>query len=255
MNQKLQITISLIILSMGLSATPAQAATQRAQGVTVAANPDEQLQARRYEAHGYFWNGAEFEYEYQGRQPRFADQDTFAEVLGDAGIVWQNSAQNWRWDELVMVTTAVVKLSHQVGGIDGGARLNMLLGGRTIHFVRGAHSAAYPGATAERNLDHITFYNEAFDPARSTAEIEGTVVHELAHLIGDENFTADRQYWRVAFPYQPNGLGLMAPGTYRAGNPEYFAEAVKLWVLPDYPTAWHLDNDQQWNWLQQMLHG
>ena len=71
--------------------------------------------------------------------------------------------------------------------------------------------------------------------------------------IADANFTADRQSWREAFPFKPNGLGLVAPGTADAGNPEYFAEGVKMWVFPNYPTAWPLDDALQGTWLEERL--
>ena len=207
-----------------------------------------------YEAHGYFFNGQGYEYGFRGQQPRFQDRDTIAAVLREAGFDLRNDDKEWTTAELTIITTSIVKIMYKVGGLEGGEQLHRLLGNSQIHFVRRSHSATYPGATAERENDSIWFHDEMFSKDRSAVEMYGTVAHELGHIIGDLNYTADGRTLKDAFPFKPNGLGLVSPETATfAGHPEYFAEGVKLWVFPTYPTKWHLDNNLQGNWLTEML--
>lgn len=244
-----QITLAAIILS-------GCASTALAAPATLTANPCAALrnaqQTRCYWARGFFWNGSRFVYEYRGQQPRFVDERVYAEVLAEYGITLQNDDKNWTTQELNIVTTAVVKLAARLGGIEGSARLKTLLGNTTVTFMRRSHSKLYPSATAERYDDQIRLHDEAF-ANRTRAQVYGTVIHELAHIIGDINYTPDGELLKEAFPYLPNGMGLVAPRTTLAGDPEYFAEGVKLWVITDYPTAWKLDAKVQGAWLDEML--
>lgn len=235
------------------------ARTALAAPATLTANPCAALhnaqQTRCYWARGFFWNGSRFVYEYRGQQPRFNEDRLYAEVLAEAGIVLRNGDKAWTRHEINIIATAVVKLSAKLDGISGGARLRQLLGNTPLAFERYSHSPDYPGATAMKYRRVISFYDEAFTADRVLQEMHGTVIHELAHIIGDINTTPDHRWLKDVFPFLPNGLGLVAPKTYEAGNPEYFAEGMKLWVITDYPTAWKLDAQVQGAWLDEMLKG
>ena len=213
---------------------------------------------RWYEAHGYFWSGDSWAYDSK-RMPQFSDLPIFTEILGEAGISWARGDKTWAWNELVIVTSAIVRFAHLIDdGPNGGARLKSLLGAKQTVINRSVQSSDNdPDTTGEHLSNNIWLYDAAFASTRTLQEIYGTVIHELAHTIGDTNKTPSGKTWSDAFPWHPGGMGLYAPGSTQdfMGDPEYFAESVKLWVIVSFPGSYGSLDGKQMGWLSGMLRG
>ena len=153
---------------------------------------------RWYEAHGYFMSGVSGHYSDE-RTAVFRDEGILRDVLKEAGIVVAASWNLSNPDEfrnVSLLAQGVVKLGQKITGVRGVgiepavAHLSSLGGGnvqwkRATDSMSGALGCVSSGATmvilACASGAEVEFYDVLFK--RSTSTIEGTVIHEMAHVL------------------------------------------------------------------------